>query len=255
MGDDLTASIDRLNDTSVVRPAMALPAAAARWLQRSVPPTARTPSRVEIAQRGSMEANGRWLNFTARATYQAQPLAYQWRARLRVLPALWVIARDGHDQGEGWGGAWLMGFKTIHERRGPDVLPMQLIRNLAELAFVPDLAEAAAVRRWSDAHERGTDAFEITADVGPYDAGTSDVVVRFDVDSEGDLVRAWSPARPIETPEGDQAVPWRCDFSGHRAFDGIRIPTVVVATYEFEEDPWEYFRGEVTAVKRTFVSG
>ncbi len=197
-----------------------------------------------------MEADGRWLKFTARTTYQAQPLTYQWRARLLVLPALWVIARDGHDQGEGWGGAWLMGIKTIDERRGPDVLPMQLIRNLAELAFVPDLAEAATALRWSDAHERGTDVFEITAD-----AGTSDVMVRFDVDSEGDLVRAWSPARPIETPEGDQEVPWRCDFSGHRAFDGIRIPTVVVATYEFEEDPWEYFHGEVTAVKRIFVSG
>ncbi len=229
---------------------MTLPSAATRWLQRSVPSASAVPSGIEVAQRGSMEANDRWLRFTAKATYQAQPLAFAWRARLRVLPALWVIARDGHDDGEGWGGAWLMGIKSINERRGPEVLPMQLVRNMAELAYIPDMAAAATSLRWSDPADGGVESFEIRAD-----AGTSEMMVRFDVDPDGDIMRAWSPARPIDVPEGYEDVPWRCDYSAHRAFDGIRIPTTVVATYEFEEDPWEYFRAEVTGVKRTFQTG
>lgn len=228
---------------------MALPTSASRWLQRSLPPASQTPSVIEIAQRGTMEASDRWLKFTAKATFQAQPLAFGWRARLRVLPALWVIARDGHADGEGWGGAWLMGIKTINERRGPDVLPMQLIRNIAELAYVPDLARATSLR-WSASTDGDAESFEIHAV-----AGASEVTVRFDVDQAGDIVRAWSPARPIDVPEGYEDVPWRYDFSDHREFDGIRIPTTAVATYEFEDDPWEYFRGEVTAVVRTFETG
>jgi hypothetical protein len=201
---------------------------------------------VDIEQRGSMEAKARWLRFTAKATYRAQPLAFQWRARLRILPALWVIARDGHADGEGWGGAWLMGLKVINERRGTDVLPIQLIRNIAELAYVPDMARAATGLRWTDASD---DAFHVGAI-----AGGTEVSVRFDVDDQGDIRRAWSPSRPIEAPEGYDEAPWRCDFSGHREFGGIRIPTSVVATYEFDDDPWEYFRGEVTAVDRTYDS-
>jgi hypothetical protein len=225
---------------------MWLPTAASRWLERSVPNGTPSPSRIEITQRGAMEANDRWLKFTATSTYQAHPLAFAWRARLRVLPALWVVARDGHADGEGWGGAWLMGIKTIHERRGPDILPMQLIRNIAELAMAPDLAGAASSLRWAAADE--TDgSFEIRAD-----AGASEVMVRFDVDPTGDIVGAWSPARPVDVPEGYEDVPWRVDYSAHREFDGIRIPGAMVATYEYQQDPWEYFRGEVTGVLRTF---
>lgn len=235
------------SDGEGVPTAIVLPAAAARWLGRSVPTGTRVPSAISIEQRGSMEANDRWLKFTARGTYQVRPLAFEWRARLRVLPALWVIARDGHDGAEGWGGAWLMGLKRINERRGPEVLPMQLIRNVAELVYLPDMAQAAETLRWSEGDGGGADSFVIGRDVG-----TSEVIVRFEVDPAGDVVRASSPARPIDGPEGFEEVPWRCDYGGHREFDGIRIPTTVVATYEFEDDPWEYFRGEVHSVARTF---
>lgn len=193
-----------------------------------------------------MEADARWLSYTARATYGAEPLTFEWRARLRVLPGLWVTARDGHADGEGWGGARLMGIKTISERRGPDVLPIQLIRNIAELAFVPDLAAAAGSLRWEAAEGRPS-SFQIRAS-----AGDSEVLVRFDVDASGDIVRAWSPARPVDSPEGSDEAPWRCDFADHREFDGVRIPASIVATYEFEDDPWEYLRGEVTAIDRAY---
>lgn len=226
---------------------MPLPPAAQRWLRRSLPDAAPVPAEVRVLQRGAMEANDRWLKFKSTATYRARPMAFEWRARLGVLPGLWVIARDGHADGEGWGGAWLMGLKVISERRGPEVLPIQLVRNIAELAYLPDMARADESLGWSAI---GDDAFEISADAQGITRR-----VRFDVDDGGDIVKAWSPARPVDAPDGYDDVPWRCDFTDHRDFDGLRIPTRVVATYEFEEEPWEYFRAQITEVQRIPAPG
>ena len=98
-----------------------------------------------------MESDGRWLTFKGTGTYTAQPLGYDWRVRLRVMFGLWFLAKDGYDEEDGWGGAWVYGIKSMGERRGPDVRAMQAVRNLAELVWVPDLADqrarSALVRR------------------------------------------------------------------------------------------------------------
>ena len=199
-------------------------------------------SHAAISQRGTMEANERWLTFRSEGTYRARPLAFEWRARLGVMLGIWVIATDGHADGEGWGGAKLWGLKTIGDKSGPEVLATQLIRNIAELAWLPDMAAADPALRWV---EVGQDAFEIRAD-----AAGREVVVRFDVDEGGDVVRASSPARPYDVPGGFEDAPWHCDFDDHRDFDGVRIPAAIVATYDFEEGPWEYLRAEVTSIER-----
>ncbi len=184
-----------------------------------------------------MEANERWLPFTATAVYQAEPLAFEWRARMKVMFGIWAIATDGHADGAGWGGAKLWGIKAMGHRSGPEVLASQLIRNIAELAWLPDLAALDPALAWSDA---GEDAFEIRAD-----AGERSVMVRFEVDAEGDIVRASSPSRPFDVPEGFENAPWHCDFGDHRDVGGVRLPASVVATFDFTDDPWEYFRAQV----------
>lgn len=190
-----------------------------------------------------MEANERWLEFSAEGTYRARPLEFEWRARLSVMLGIWVIATDGQAHGDGWGRARLWGLKSMGARSGPDVHALQLIRNIAELAWLPELALADPALRWSDA---GEEAFEIGAD-----ATARTVSVRFDVDEAGDIRRASCTARPHDVPEGFEDAPWHCDFSDHADFDGVRLPATVVATYDFPDDPWQYFRAEVTGLERS----
>lgn len=220
------------------------PPAARRWLESSLPREAPGRERIWVGQRGSMEAQGRWLTFTATGTYEARPLSYDWRARLRVMALMWVLAKDGHRDGEGWGGAWAYGIKSLGERRGADVLLTQLMRNLAELVWVPDLARDEPGLEWRDA---GTDSFEIA-----YGTGTGRASVRFDVDDRGDVVRAFG-MRPLDLPDGPPEALWRCDFSDPREFDGVRIPVNVEATYELDHGPWPYFRAEVTSIDRQTI--
>lgn len=224
-----------------------LPPAARRWLDRCLPAATPAPDRVTVKQVGELESNDRWLRFRATGTYRARPLAFEWRARLGIMPGMWAIATDGHDGEDGWGGAKLWGLFGIGGRRGPEVQEVQLIRNLAELAWMPDLALADPALRWVEA---GDDAFEVHAA-----ATTRAVAVRFEVDPGGNIVRASCEARPYDVPDGYEDAPWRYELGGHRQFGPIRAPASVVATYELPDGPWEYFRAEVVEMERQTAAG
>ena len=218
-----------------------LPLAARRWLDRATPRGQAELSHIAMSQTGTLESAERWLEFRSEATYRPNPLAFEWRARMKVMLGLWVIATDGHAGGDGWGGAKLWGFKSIGAKSGPEVHATQLIRNIAELVWLPEIALADHRLRWGG----GADTFEIRAD-----AADREVLVRFEVDQAGDITRAHSPARPYDVPDGFEDAPWRYDLSDHRQIDGVRMPASVVATYLLPDEPWEYLRAQVTSRQR-----
>jgi hypothetical protein len=218
-----------------------LPAAARRWLDRAAPQGQAHLSHIAMSQVGALESGERWLEFRSEATYRPSPLAFEWRARMKVMFGLWVLATDGHADGDGWGGAKLWGLKTVGNKSGPEVHAMQLVRNIAELVWLPDIALADPSLRWGGSH----DTFEIRAD-----AAAREVLVRFDVDEAGDITRAYSPARPYDVPDGFEDAAWRYDLADHEEIDGVRVPASVVATYLLPDEPWEYLRAEITGMQR-----
>ena len=68
-----------------------LPPAARRWLDRCLPAATPTPARVTVKQVGKLESNERWLRFRATGPYWAQPLAFEWRARLGIMLGRWAM--------------------------------------------------------------------------------------------------------------------------------------------------------------------
>jgi hypothetical protein len=156
------------------------------------------------------------------------------------MPGVWITAEDGHLDGQAWGRAKLWGAIPMGERTDPEVLTTQLVRNLAELAWLPAFVLAESTLRWSDA---GESAFEVRTI-----AGNREVMVRFEVDDEGDVTRAYSPFRPYDVPGGYAEAPWQYDFGDHRDFGTMRIPARGVASFAKAGEPREYFRGRVTSV-------
>lgn len=212
---------------------------ARRWLDRALPPGTPIPAAVTNTQKGEMDVRGRWTPFTATTSVQAQPFSFLWRARLRLLPGVWVTAEDGHDGSRGWGHGRLWGLLPMGRRDDPEVFRMQLVRSLAELPWQPHLAFAIPGLSWRDGDGS---SFTVRATFGG-----EEVTVRFDLNSQDDVVGA-SARRPYDVPDGFRQAPWRYDFADHQELSGLRVPTSASATYEKEEGPWTYWRGWLTAL-------
>lgn len=195
-----------------------------------------------------MEIRGRWTPFSAEGVYDGPPLSFNWRARLQMMPGVWIVAEDGHASGEGWGGARLWGLVPMGKRTDPEVLTVQLVRNIGEVAWLPELALADPELAWEAA---GENAFEVRSAAAKGLSEEREVVVRFEVNEQGEVVSAYSSSRPYDVPGGYEEAPWRYDFSDYRNFGGTRLPSAAVATYERSDGPWEYFRCRVTSVART----
>lgn len=148
-----------------------LPSAAQRWLDRALPQHLDLPSSIRIEQQGTMEIRGRWTPFKASGVYKASPLSFNWRARLRMLPGVWIVAEDGHQSGQGWGSARLWGIISMGKRTDSEVLTSQLARNLGELPWLPSFVLADPTLTWTDAGETG---FEVRSS-----AGDREVMVHF----------------------------------------------------------------------------
>ena len=219
-----------------------LPTAAQRWLDRAFPEGRQVPTAVRIGQEGSMEIRGRWAPFTATGIYQAMPLSFDWRARLRLLPGVWIVAEDGQRAGQGWGRARLWGILPMGERTGAEVMRSQLVRNLAELPWLPPFALVDAGLTWIDV---GASEFQVR-----YHVDGQEAAVHFSVDDQGDVTRAYSPSRPYDVPDGYAEAPWYYEFSEHREMGGMRIPTAANAAFEKRDGLWEYLRLKITAVQK-----
>lgn len=217
-----------------------LPPAARRWLDRALPKDRALSTNIHIEQRGEMEIRGRWTPFEATGHYQASPFSFDWRAKLQALPGVWILAEDGHHAGQGWGRARLWGRISLGQRTGPEVYASQLVRHLGELPLLPAFALAIPSQKWSTAGDRN---FEVRAS-----AGDQEVMVRFTIDGQGNILRAYSPARPYDVPGGFAVAPWQIVYDEHRDFAGARLPATAVATFDKAEGPWEYFRANLIAV-------
>lgn len=67
---------------------------------------------------------------------------------------------------------------------------------------------------WTDA---GVTAFEARSS-----AGDGQVMVRFEIDDQGDVIRGYSTSRPYDVAAGYAEAPWYYEFSDHREFGGLR---------------------------------
>ena len=79
-------------------------------------------------------------------------------------------------------------------------------------------------------------------------AGEKEAIVQFEINDQGDIVKAFSPARPYDVPGGYAEAPWYYEFSDHLEFRGMLIPAAAVAMFDKGGTPWKYFQGRVTSL-------
>ncbi len=129
--------------------------AARRWLEAALHPAAvppgDDPSGTRLHVRGSIcrAPGGRWLDWEGHQSFETEGLGFRWQARLRLARLAWVDAEDRLDAEGGYGGARLLGVIPVGSARGAEVTRLQLVRNLAELAFAPLAASGGRGLVWA----------------------------------------------------------------------------------------------------------
>jgi hypothetical protein len=218
-----------------------VPALVRRYLTRALPSGEEMPGRVRVEQSGEMwrKPGGRALRFTAIEEFAIEHVAFSWEARFPILPFVSIRVVDRYGAGEGLLEARLLGLRVMRQH-GQETAEGEAMRYLAEIPWVPHAMIANRELEW-----RGLDAQSVEVATG---VGSARVAVRLEFDAAGDVVRAFSDARPH--PEGKATVlrPWGGEFSAYAVIGGIRVPSRAEVHWEFPDGPFTYWRGTVTSL-------
>lgn len=217
-----------------------LPGNVRRWLERSLPDGAPAPAKITNTQRGAINIRDSWTPFTATTTYQADPFSFEWQARIRPMPLLWLQARDYHAGSTGGGGTRLFGLLSMGGREDPTAYRMQLTRSLAELPWAPPLALLVPGLQWEDNENAG---FSLHASING-----QEIDLNFDQNEAGEVVRV-SGQRHFDTPDGYTLAPWQITYADHQEMGGMHLPGSAAAVYEKPDGRWEYWRATLDTLR------
>jgi hypothetical protein len=200
----------------------------------------KVPSTVWLRQCGQMRVDLRspWRPFTAEQVISVHQPGFVWCARMQAAPLLSARILDCYVDGEGLLEARLFGSLLLARAAGPEAGKGELMRYLAELAWVPHAMLCNPQLSW---REIDATTVEVSAE-SP--AGPAQVRLIFE---NGDITRVEAADRPRMV--GRRIVPtrWQGRCGDYRKMGGCRIPTRAVVSWLLEDGPFEYWRGRMTA--------
>ena len=218
-----------------------LPGLVERYLARALPTGPSPASVVRVRQVGEMwqKPGGRAMRFEAVEEFTVAEVAFTWRARFPLGP-LSINVVDRYRDGAGLLEARVLGVPVMRQR-GQETAEGEAMRYLAEIPWVPHAIKANRQLDWSDVDER---TVEVATKVGP-----GRVAVRLEFDPDGDIVRAYTDARPHLEGKAIVPRPWGGVFSDYAVVGGIRLPTRAEVSWQLPAGPFTYWRGEITAAE------
>ena len=199
------------------------------------------PEAVEITQEGRMwfRPGARPRAFTATQVLWARRPDFTWRARFPMLGPLGIRVLDETRGGRGRLEVRAAGI-PLQRRAGPEIDLGEMLRYLAELAWVPFAMTANPSLTWTAGPDEACAI--VTAPAGD---ATARLVTRFS--PLGDVLHVSCDARPRDA--GAAPAPWAGDFGDHRAMGGVRIPTRGSVRWELGTGPFTYWEGTVTGLR------
>ena len=238
---DIASAVAQIDSgvAAIAAPRRDLPDPIAAFLHRAAPLTARVPLAILLRQHGEMRfpPRGKWRPFTAEQTIAIHEPGFVWHALCDVMPLVTAEVFDSYVGVEGRLEARLFGSVRVAKAAGPQTARAELMRYLAELAWVPDAIRYNPALRWRALDHR---TFEVSADAA---GGEARVCLIFN--ENGDIAGMKADDRP--RTEGSKTVSgkWFGAFSGHKTLAGYRIPLCGEVGWELDTGRFTYWRGEI----------
>ncbi len=215
------------------------PALIDAFIRRVVADPSATSTPVLLHQRGEMRLSPErgWSPFTAEQVIDPRQTRFVWHARIKMAPLVTAVVDDAYENGRGRLDAKLWGIFSVAHERGPEIDRGEALRYLAELPWCP-----TALLHNPDLRFRQIDDATVRVWVGDE---TTRVDLTFDAD--GLICRSSSDTRVRD----GKAEPWIGEFANYRDFGPFRAPSQGRVRWHPEGNPFEYWRGEVTAIEPT----
>ena len=198
-----------------------------------------TPTTVTLTQTGRMKAGIRsraWMAFTASQTISARSCTFDWRAR--AGPFGLISGCDALADGEGRFDILALGF--IPPARAPHTAALvrgELMRYLAEIAWVPDAILHNPALRWEVVD---SDTFAVEAG-----SGETACKVLLSLDSNGRIAGAFAADRPRSAKAPTLPTPWRGRFRDYRLHCGRWLPLGAEVAWEIDGQSLAYWQGRI----------
>jgi hypothetical protein len=237
--DAMIARLEQARVTELSIPPV--PAIVQSFARRAVRETP-VPDTVWLRQSGEMRANLRapWQPFAAEHVISIHQPGFAWLARIQAAPLASARILDCYVDGKGLLEARLFGSFRLARAQGPQADKGELMRYLAELAWVPHAMLYNPQLSW---REIDATTVEVSAE-SP--AGPARVRLIFE---NGDITRVEADDRPRMVGRCSVPTRWQGRCSDYREMDDCRISTQAVVSWLLEDGPFEYWRGRVTALR------
>ncbi|HEX3199733.1 MAG TPA: DUF6544 family protein [Propionibacteriaceae bacterium] len=216
-----------------------VPGPVRRWLYYSQVVGRERPSTVRLRQQGEfqMEKMG-WLPYKAEQYFTTDPPAFLWKASFRMLPLVSVVGRDQYRNGEASLQMRVLSILPVANKTGGGLNQGDLLRYLGELQWFP----AAALADYVTWEQLGPASARATISYGGIRASMT-----FVFGDNGRLLEAqairYNDARGRNEP-------WVNRNDSDQVFDGIRVPAVGEARWEYDSGPYPYIRWHLTDLEQ-----
>jgi hypothetical protein len=189
---------------------------------------------------------GQWIPFAATQLFTAKPSAFDWNARMVVMPGMNVHVQDAYVKGEGILHAAMFGLFDVANIRGTtDAAQGELMRYLAEAPWMPTILLPSQGVRW--------EAIDDNKARATLTDGAVSVWLEFRFNAEGLIESIWAPARSRTVGKSLVPTPWQGRWWNYEVRDGMRVPTEGEVEWQLPSGPLPYWRGKVTDMAYEFA--
>ena len=219
-----------------------LPGVVQKWLERSGVLGKERAWAVRLKQTGGIRtAEGQpWMPFEAQQYYTVESPGFVWSVRAKAAPLVGIVGRDRYYQGKGHMLIKVLALKTVADSRGKEIDQGSMLRFLSEIMWFPTAALSEYIQ-WEP-----IDATSAKATM-TYQGMTASGVFSFTEDGD---VTSFVARRYYLAPDGTHSLEtWSGVVSGHKEFDGVRIPSKADVRWNLEAGDFSYFNGEITRLE------
>jgi hypothetical protein len=212
-----------------------LPALVRRYLDVALRER-RTPVRAVRLRHGGTfrtKVEQPWLPIRGEQYFSADPPGFVWWGRVRVMPGLWIDARDKSMAGKGSMRVMVASTWTLADVGGPEIDQGALLRLLAEMVWFPTALLDRQHVSWAPRDEASAQA--------RLRVYGRDVYAMFHFGQDG-LPQRVTANRYRDVDGKGVLTPWFGELRNFRAHDGLLVPHEVEVSWQLESGVFPYAR-------------